>query len=136
MLIKLQQTLKINVVAMEYPGYGVYNGTPSEKQVLSDAEQVMTYVTQSLEFSPSNVFLMGRSIGTGPASHLASMYPSLGGIFLISPFSSIKAVAKSLLGNQLPILLRDQFKNLKCAKKIRCPYFIIHGKQDALIPVA
>lgn len=135
MLINLQQALKINVVAMEYPGYGVYKGSPSEKQVLSDAEQVMRYLTMTMMFSPKDVFVMGRSIGTGPASQIASTYPSLGGVFLVSPFSSIKAVAESLLGDQLPMLLRNQFENIRCAKKTRCPYFVIHGKEDSLIPV-
>ena len=33
-LINLQNTLKINILATEYPGYGVYNGKASEKAVL------------------------------------------------------------------------------------------------------
>jgi len=38
---------------------------------------------------PKNIIIMGRSIGTGPATYLASKR-EVGLLVLISPFSSIK----------------------------------------------
>jgi len=40
-LIDLWWHLKVNVLGVEYPSYGVYNGKPSEKGILEDSEDVV-----------------------------------------------------------------------------------------------
>jgi hypothetical protein len=68
---------------------------------------------------------MGRSLGSGPATHLAAKYePS--GLILMSPYTSIKSVAKGKVGF-LSILVAEMFDNLSKMHRIRCPSFIIHG---------
>ena len=46
MLDHLRTALKINVMAVEYPGYGVYEDPegPSEEKIFSDAELVYNFV--------------------------------------------------------------------------------------------
>jgi hypothetical protein len=57
----------------------------------------------------SNINVMGRSIGTGPATYLANQKktPSL---ILISPFDQISSVAESHVGC-LGMLLKNHFNN-------------------------
>jgi hypothetical protein len=37
LLKHLRNTLKINVLAVEYPGYGLYKGNSSEEAILEDS---------------------------------------------------------------------------------------------------
>lgn len=76
--------------------------------------------------------IMGRSIGTGVAVQVAALRnPSA--LIMISPFTSIKDVAKHLFGN-LSCVVKERFKSVEYAKNVTCPTLIIHGKLDTLIP--
>jgi pimeloyl-ACP methyl ester carboxylesterase len=99
LLTVVKTYLKINCLAMEYPGYGIYkrrgssyfsNGSEesSEKTLLEDAHYLMEYLTKVLGIKPSDIILLGRSIGSGPATEMASIYnPSA--LILISAFTSL-----------------------------------------------
>jgi hypothetical protein len=41
----IRNSLKVHVLAMEYPGYGFYPGPPSAEQILDDALSVWEYLT-------------------------------------------------------------------------------------------
>lgn len=84
---------------MEYPGYGIYKKNSkslfsnsseesSEKTVLEDAHYVMEYLTKILGVKASDIILLGRSIGSGPATEMASIY-SPSALILISAFTSL-----------------------------------------------
>ena len=70
-LDRLVEELQCNVFAYEYPGYSLSEGTPNEQYCYDAIESAYEYVTQTLQVSPSNVILFGRSLGTGPTVDLA-----------------------------------------------------------------
>ena len=75
---------------------------------------------------------MGRSLGSGPASYLASKN-KVAGLVLISAFTSINDVAVEhygIFGN----LIKDRFNNLDSIKKVKSPTLIIHGTEDKFVP--
>lgn len=75
-------------------------------------------------------------MGSGPATHIASLYPAYT-LLLMSPYTSIKDVAKTLLGRLsflLAPLVYERFRNIDTIKQAKCPVFILHGLQDTLIP--
>lgn len=77
---------------------------------------------------------MGRSMGSGPATHLcATRNP--GNLILISPYTSIKGVADRLFGKFLAgvFMVKERFKNIEKIKEVKCPVLLIHGKLDKLI---
>ena len=45
LLDHLKNSLKVHVLAIEYPGYGIYPGTPSAEAILEDALTVWDYLT-------------------------------------------------------------------------------------------
>jgi len=45
LLVFLKDMLKVHVLAMEYPGYGVYEGEPNANQIALDAQNVFDYLT-------------------------------------------------------------------------------------------
>jgi hypothetical protein len=50
---------------MEYPGYGLYPGKPSEEAILADASYIYQYLTKHSGIEEKNIIIFGRSIGTG-----------------------------------------------------------------------
>lgn len=82
---------------MEYPGYSIYSGDKSSDQLLQDSVTVFDYLTKVLEIEPNHIFVFGRSIGSAPSCYLSSQR-SFGGLILMSPFTSVKSVAKNLVG--------------------------------------
>lgn len=118
---------------MEYPGYGIYKGQPSAEQILMDSEIVFDYLTLELNIDPARILLFGRSIGSGPATHLAANRKP-GAIILMSPYTCIREVVKHLTNKYVQYLVSDRFRNIDKISKVKCPIMFVHGRQDTLIP--
>ena len=119
---------------MEYPGYSIYKSQPpSEEAIVRDADKLLRFLTSHLHIPMSKVLIMGRSIGSGPATYIAQKYHPAA-LLLVSPFTSIKEVAKSMYGFVGALLVKDRFDNLKRIKHLTCPLLLIHGKIDKTIP--
>jgi hypothetical protein len=97
---KLCKYLKYNILCVEYPGYGVYkSSTPcTADELIKDSEIVYKFLTGIMNISESNIIIMGRCVGSGPAIHLASKNTPLS-LVLISPFMSIKSAAYSVFSS-------------------------------------
>lgn len=123
------------MLVVEYPGYGVYKGTPNETQICLDAEQVFDYLTRDLEIPPQNIVVIGRSMGSGPAVHLASLRTPAN-LVLISPYTSIRNASINLVGSLLTSILavKERFNNESKIGKVCCPILFIHGKLDKIVP--
>jgi pimeloyl-ACP methyl ester carboxylesterase len=133
LLAHIRDSLNIIVIAVEYPGYGLYKGTSSEQQIQSDAEAVFDYLTTKMNLHPRNIVVFGRSIGSGPATWLASR-KNIGALVLMSAFTSIRAVVHHLAGKWAQYLIKERFNNLEHISRVTCPTFIVHGLKDRLIP--
>lgn len=118
---------------VEYPGYGIYPGSPTEEAILGDIDPVWIFLTKVMKFQPHDILVMGRSIGSGPATHMACNY-ECGALTLISPFRSIKTVALDNFGTLASKLLSQRFDNESKISQVKCPCLFIHGKDDSLIP--
>ena len=120
----------MHVLAVEYPGYGLYKTcVPDERQIKDDAETIFTYLTRHVGIKSSDIILFGRSMGSGPATHLASQYNAFS-LLLMSPYTSIKDVAKTLLGKLsflLTPLVYERFRNIDAIKNAKTPVFLLHG---------
>lgn len=121
-------------MAVEYPGYGLYHGTPNEATIKQDAEAVYDFLIK-IRVKPQNTIIFGRSIGSGPATHLASCR-KVGALVLMSAFTSIRDAVKDFVGKWAQYLVKQKFNNLEAIAKVTCPTFLIHGQKDTLIPFA
>lgn len=74
-------------------------------------------------------------MGSGPASYLASKKNAYS-LLLMSPYTSIKDVARNLLGwaSFLSLIVYERFRNIDLIKEAKCPAFFLHGQLDKLIP--
>ena len=99
MLDHMRTALKINLLGVEYPGYGIYEDSAgaSEDKIFRDAELVYNFVQGVSNLREKDIILLGRSLGSGPATYIAANY-SPGGLILMSPYTSIKSVANGKVG--------------------------------------
>jgi abhydrolase domain-containing protein 17 len=64
----------------------------NEENVLADAVYIYDYFNKVLGIDEKNIILFGRSMGTGPATHIASVRKP-GCVLLMSGYKSIRAIA-------------------------------------------
>lgn len=117
---------------MEYCGYGLYGGKASEETILSDSEGLMEFIRDEMRIDIGSLILIGRSIGSGPAVHLASKFRVFG-LFLISPFLSIRSVVTDKLGSLLSHLVKERFNNQEKMSSASCWITLIHGLKDDIV---
>lgn len=60
-----------SIMAIEYEGYSIYEGSPSADKITQDTRVVIKYLT-GVGLDLGKVFVIGRSIGSGPALSLVS----------------------------------------------------------------
>lgn len=118
-----------SVLAYDYQGYGTSQGRPTEKTAYEDEIAAYEYLTQELKTSPDHIIVFGRSVGSGPAVHVAARRPAAG-LILQSPFLSAFRVV-----THVPLLPFDKFPNYKEIGRVHCPVLIIHGANDSVIPL-
>jgi hypothetical protein len=82
----------------------------------------------------SAVTVVGRSLGTGPAVHLAATRP-VQRLVLLVPFDSLAAVARGAVP-WLPVdlLLRDRWDAAAEAPAVRAPTTIVAAAFDPVVP--
>ena len=117
---------------MHYRGYGGSSGTPSEAALFADSLALFDKVRAE----HLNVTVVGRSLGSGVAVHLASARP-VARLVLVTPYDSIAGIAAS----QFPLfpvrwLLADKYESFRYAPQVSAPTTIITAEHDELIPAA
>lgn len=132
--VNLGAELDSHVLVVEYPQYGVYKHAKlSEKRIKADADTVYRFCVQRLGYAAENVSVYGRSIGTGPAIYLAARH-KLRLLVLIAPYLSLRKVALEM--TVAAYLMHDIFNSEKLLASVSCPTFILHGKNDDIVPFA
>ncbi len=123
-----------SVVAMTYRGGGGTPGRPSEAVLKRDALAVVDALPGLVP--PGPVYLQGYSLGTGVAMHVAARR-DVEGVLLAAPYDrlcDLLAAASWLPACWLPFL--DHWDSASEAAAVTAPVLILHGTEDALIPVA
>ena len=128
--------LDANALLVNYRGYGESEGTPSEADLIADAIAIFDLFCKEQNISPTNIFLMGRSLGTGVAVQVAAARPQAAGVILVTPYESIAAIAKFQYP-WLPIerMLRHPFRSIDHAPEMQIPVLILLAEFDTVIPI-
>ncbi len=126
---------------VDYRGYGRSTGTPSFSNMLRDAEAVLDDVprlAKVLGRTFRHIIVMGRSLGSASAIHLASTKASvLKGLILDSPYANGLRLIQRLGGPLLKKQNLPQFQdNSDKMSQCHLPTLIIHGSKDQIIPIA
>ncbi|HEU5481866.1 MAG TPA: alpha/beta fold hydrolase [Sphingomicrobium sp.] len=121
-----------HVVAFHYRGYRPSTGRPSADALVADAPLVLDAAIERVK--PKRVIAVGFSIGSGVAASLAKN-PSLDGLILVTPFDSLKAVARELYP-WLPIgaFFRHEIDAAGLLRGSEVPVAIVAAGRDEIIP--
>ena len=134
---------KVNVMAVEYRGYGNSTGEPSEAGLQMDAKAALEYLLKNCNdvIDTKQIYLFGRSLGGAVATWLAAEYPNkLKGLILENTFASISKLAIKLFPLLrvfqflLPFMLRHNWNSEIAIKKVTIPVLFLCGMKDLMIP--
>jgi hypothetical protein len=126
--------LGINVLAVDYRGYGKSEGSPDEMGVYRDADAAYDYLIRERHIQPQNIFIYGHSLGGAVAVDLASRR-ECGGLIVQSSFTSVREMARRTF--HIPLLEyipKSQFNSLAKIPRVRAPILIVHGTRDETVP--
>jgi uncharacterized protein len=118
------------IVMLHYRGYGGSAGSPTEADIVADAEGLFDKV----HAEHPDVVVVGRSLGTGVAARLASTRP-VARLVLVTPYDSLLGIAQR--GFPLfPVrwLLIDKYESWRYVPRIKAPVLILRAERDETIP--
>jgi pimeloyl-ACP methyl ester carboxylesterase len=128
-------SLRVNVLAVEYPGYGLDGSKASERGCYQAAWAAWNFLVETKKFSPESIILFGHSLGGAISVYLAAEKPC-GGLVVQSSFTSVPDLAAKIYP-YLPVRLFVHTKMNSLAKidRIQCPLLILHSETDEHIPI-
>lgn len=115
---------------VNYRGYGGSTGSPSEAGLRADATAIYDY----LSGRHPEISVIGRSLGSGVAVHLASVR-DVHRLVLVTPFDSLVNVAREHF-RYLPVgwLMRDRYESASRAPAVRAQTLVLIAGDDEIIP--
>lgn len=128
-------SIQDSVYILEYPGYGIRQGSPSLTSFNTAAKEA--YELLKVQFPDTPVCVAAESIGSGPASFLATIPNPPDKIVLITPFDQLSRVAAGHYPF-LPVklMLRDNWDNIETLKSYKGQLEIFAARADSIIPIA
>jgi uncharacterized protein len=128
--------LGLRVLAVDYRGYGLSSGTPSEQGLYRDAEAVVAHVTAQRAGQARPLVYWGRSLG-GPVAAWAARTAPPDGLILESTFPDKASVVRSSpLLRALNVFATYRFATAEMLQQFRRPVLVLHATNDSIIPYA
>ncbi len=132
--IKFLQPLGLNILMIDYRGYGRSEGAPSATGIEADAVAALEWLTVKQKVSPRAIVLWGRSLGGAAALYAASRNPNIAGVIVESSFLSVRRMSMELF-RWLPVaFVTSSLDNASIVSSLAMPKLFIHGLEDTLIP--
>ena len=128
--------LNFDVVMMDYRGYGKSTGRiESEAQLRSDVRAVWNSI--ATDYEGKRIVVSGQSLGTALAAGLSAELCEAGWppdlTLLISPYSSMRALADEHYPWVPSRVLRYPLPTADLVAKCKGPVMLVHGDRDELI---
>lgn len=125
--------LGLDVLIMDYSGFGRSQGKPTESGLYEEARLAWQYL-QKRGIPASRIVLFGRSLGGAVATELATRVKP-DALILESTFTSARSQANAIFPViSWFVLLRYKFDSLSIIKRVQCPVLIVHSPDDEIIP--
>jgi pimeloyl-ACP methyl ester carboxylesterase len=120
----------VEVVLLEYPGYGARPGSPSQRTLTAAAVEAI----DALAAEGAPVWLLGESLGSGVAAAATAQRPTLvRGLILVTPFAELTAVARHHYPLLPTWLLLDRWAPLRDLAGWRGPAVVLLAGADEVV---
>lgn len=131
----------INLLAVDYRGYGRSDGTPTTTAMLADSRAIFTWTRQWLQAQGHRgpLAVMGRSLGSASAMELASVWPTaIAALIIESGFAHTGPLLETLgvMDSHRRLAGDKGFGQLDKISAYQGPTLIIHAERDHLIPLS
>ncbi len=126
---------QFQVFAVDYRGYGMSSGTPSERGLERDALAAVAYFRRQLRIPGVPVIYWGRSLGSSVAA-FASARNAPDGLVLETAFPNKRALMASYPQFRFFYpFSRCRLDTVKHLRGHRFPVLLLHGDQDRTVPI-
>lgn len=132
--LQIFAALGLNVLILDYRGYGQSEGRPSEQGTYLDAKAAWRHLTEERNIPAAEIVVFGRSLGAAVSAWLAARTPAAG-LILESGFTSAPELAAQLYPF-IPArhLVRFDYDARAQLANVTNPVLIIHSRDDEIIP--
>ncbi|CAL7935643.1 unnamed protein product [Xylocopa violacea] len=140
--VGLYHTIQCNILMLEYRGYGLSQGSPSEEGLYMDARAGIDYLFSRNDINTNEIIVFGRSLGGAVAINLATKSENSQRIWCLileNTFTSIPDMAALLFGlkclQYLPLFLyKNKYLSILKVRSLTIPTLFISGLADTLVP--
>ena len=143
----LSQTMHVNAICFDYPGYGFSSSLVDVAAIQSAALQEFDYVRQRLAPSTTTpIVSYGWSIGTSMAIHVAAER-HVPGLILQAPPATAEEMMRWSSKHDVPWYgrgvvkmkaepeIEQVYENAAAIHTVRSPLLVIQGKLDDVVPI-
>ena len=150
----LRDSLNVNAVCFDFPGYGFSTGRVNVQATRDIALEEYDFVhdrlaagRQESSFPQPEIVTYGWSIGTGLAVHVAS-HRSVAGLILQAPPASademalwstqhdVPRFARGIVKVTINAAVQPIYENVKEIAKVPSPLLVVQGTEDDVVPNA
>jgi fermentation-respiration switch protein FrsA (DUF1100 family) len=136
--IAIFNRLGLDVLIVDYRGYGQSTGKPGEKGTYRDAQAAWAYLLEERGLAPGRTVVFGRSLGGAVGAWLASQLPgdeAPAAVIIESSFSSGADMARRLYPIfPATLLTRLEYPVVEYVARLRSPVLVVHSRDDEIIP--
>jgi fermentation-respiration switch protein FrsA (DUF1100 family) len=133
--IDLFNRMGLNILIIDYRGYGKSDGRPTEMGAYKDAVAAYDYLKARDDMKGQNIIGYGASLGGAIAVDLGAKR-ALSCLIVDSTFSSALDMAKRIYPFVPSFLIRTKLDSMAKIKKIAIPKLFIHSVEDRTVPIA
>jgi fermentation-respiration switch protein FrsA (DUF1100 family) len=138
--IMIFNRLGLDVLIVDYRGYGRSTGKPTESGTYRDAQAAWNYLLGERQASPGQIVIFGRSLGGAVGAWLAAGLPAEqtpAAVIIESTFTSGADMARRLYPvYPARLLTRLKYPVVDYAARLKCPALVVHSRNDEIIPFA
>jgi len=138
----MRSLLKVNIFVFDYSGYGASRGRPSERNLYTDSQNAIDYITSRSDLR-GDVILFGRSLGGAVVIELATRPENehIKAVIVENTFTSVPLIGMSVFPFLAPVIkllptfaVKNKFLSIEKIDKITIPTLLISGRDDDLVP--
>lgn len=131
--ILLFHQMGLNVLIIDYRGYGKSEGRPSEAGIYKDAVASYDYLLARDDIDHSRIIGYGESLGGAVIIDLGTKR-NMAALIIDSSFTSAADMAKTIYPFIPSFLLGTKLDSVSKARTITIPKLFIHSRADEIVP--
>ena len=132
-MIRAMMNLPVQVLIVDYRGYGKSEGKPNEPGLYLDAQAAWDYLVGERGVAADRIVILGKSLGGVPAIDLATRVEAAG-LIVQSSFTSAADMADTVVPFLPRVFLKAKMDSLEKIQKVHCPKLFIHSRADEVVP--